>query len=194
MLTKVPLAVIVRPVLRNVPQSMNNHLVSNPVICINKKKDTFKHNISIPDDKSDKIQKLPISVTRTTIPISPAYAVTDYFIQGETLPTHQMWFVDFDIPANGKMKNSTGYVVLTRYQSFDHVFPLNKLLGTEKDITKTRIFKRYMSLMMGENIDLDAEMVRLRALQVTTATRTRDIKNHYKSILQGPIKRKANNN
>lgn len=134
-----------------------------------------------------------IKVTRTGFDLSPAYAVTDYFIQGGTLPTHQVWFADFGIPPDNMIKKAMGYVTLTRYQGYDHLNTLEPLFKTDENgyissdaLRKTPIFDKYLRCIRNSSPDLDAQLALLTTLASQTHDRLKRLYLHLSSALGIP--------
>jgi hypothetical protein len=110
-------------------------------------------------------------ITRTGFRLSPGYAVTDYYVQGVTLPTDEMWFTDFRVPADNRMKKETGYVAATRYRSLDNLFSLTPLFNDGVNIRKTEIFKKYKRVLTAANQDRAADLARLADEAAATKAR-----------------------
>ena len=80
-----------------------------------------------------------ITITRSEIPITPAYAVTDYYIEGATISPTQRYLIHPDPPPDGHWNIASLYVMLTRYKSWDYVSLLKPLWSTDSQIERKQL-------------------------------------------------------
>jgi hypothetical protein len=106
-----------------------------------------------------------IQVRRRNVPLSDAYAVTDFFIQGASFK-NDTWVIDLCPPPNG-IKRACLFVILTRYKSLDHIRLLRPLYtDAEQRRRVIQAFKKATKI----NDDLAAEA----RIQASMARATQD--------------------
>ena len=116
-----------------------------------------------------------IKVTRTGIPILPAYAVTDYYMEGATVSPTQHHLIHPDPPPDGRWSIASLYVMLTRYKKWSNVTLLRSLWTTDQE-RRTLIDNIYRKIHHNANLlEQRAELQRLHALAESTITRYPDL-------------------
>jgi hypothetical protein len=115
-----------------------------------------EHFFLEPITKSFKVRTTALSsrhvnVNRTQLPLTPAYAVTSYKLQGKTV---NKLIVDLTIPTNGKVDFEFAYVALSRVKSINDILILRPF---NKKILQTKL-----------PVDLKVEMTRLENLEQKT--------------------------
>ena len=110
-------------------------------------------------------EETTIHVRRRNVPLTDAYAVTDFFVQGCSFKD-DCWVVDLCPPPTG-IKRACLFVILTRFKSMDHVRLLRPLYTTPGE-RRTVIAAFTRAARVPD--DLAAES----RLQATAAQRTRE--------------------
>ena len=109
---------------------------------------------------------LRLPVMRWGFRVELAYAVTDYFAQGQTLPPHELWLVDMCKPQHGSWRRASIYVMLTRFRGL-HALHLVRPLWASR--AEERRLKKALRTMLTPEADLAAEWQRLLRLSQSTA-------------------------
>ncbi|KXZ42273.1 hypothetical protein GPECTOR_170g188 [Gonium pectorale] len=106
-------------------------------------------------------------VARWGFPLEPAYAVTDYFAEGDTFRGHN-WLAHLCPPPTGGMHRATLYVVPTRFTSLDSFRLLCPLWPPGDTQEQRRVLDKFTDLARPIP-DLQAEWHRLQRLAAHTA-------------------------
>jgi hypothetical protein len=122
-----------------------------------------------------------ISFKRWGLPLSGAYAVTDYFCQGASFKT-ACWFVHLT-PPPGRMARASVLVALTRFPSWSSIKLIAPLYNPAIPGDREQVVKRYMSAARMDPL-LQRELQRLHTLADATTAKYSD---HVEKVLRGNL-------
>jgi adenylate kinase len=157
-----PAAIVVKP--RGAIEHLQIHEAPVPPGCLIFTKQTETFTLA-------GVRAGTIDIKRTGIPISPAYAISDYCAQGQTYGRNKMYFTDFEIPQNGSLKRESGYVTLTRHRQMEQVNALTPLIPQGKQPKDAPCFGTYLDKLRQPNPAKEAELRRLEQLRQSTEQR-----------------------
>ncbi|KXZ42275.1 hypothetical protein GPECTOR_170g190 [Gonium pectorale] len=124
-------------------------------------------------------------VARWGFPLEPAYAVTDYFAEGDTFRGHN-WLAHLCPPPTGGMHRATLYVVPTRFTSLDSFRLLCPLWPPGDTQEQRRVLDKFTDLARPIP-DLQAEWHRLQRLAAHTAEQLPQLMRTYGAPAPPPI-------
>lgn len=160
-LKKPPLTIIVRPQGVDADKQYAENIPQGCVPFVRR-----KGNFTV------KLKERQVQVHRSSIALSPAYAVTDYYAQGMTYNDDTVYFTEF-LPPRGPMKKESTYVTLTRHRNYSQLHALNHLFDHNdiNNICQTHVFKRYFKVLTQPDRDKDAEVQRMQEIYQRTRER-----------------------
>lgn len=109
-----------------------------------------------------------LALHRWGFPVEAAYAVTDYFTQGQSFPLEQQWLADMRQPTKGPWLRASLYVMLTRFRSMDALRLLCPL-WPEGNVAAEAKVKGALRHILVPDPDLAAEWRRFQQLAQVTA-------------------------
>ena len=91
-----------------------------------------------------------LDIRRHGFRVVPSEAATSYFHQGSTINNPNPIVIDLRIPSKGYIEGASGYVSISRSQSWHQIYLLHELLPKNDDTAKLRYIQkpRNHSLMM----------------------------------------------
>lgn len=99
------------------------------------------------------------------LPLSGAYAVTDYYCQGASFK-EDCWFVHLAPPSN-KLSRASVLVALTRFKDWASVKSIAPIYDPRDPKDRERVIKRFMSASVMDPM-LASELGRLQTLAKVT--------------------------
>lgn len=120
-------------------------------------------------------ETVTVKVTRTGIPLLPAYAVTDYYMEGATVSPSQHYLIHPDPPPDSHWSIASLYVMMTRYRTWSSV-TLLRSLWTSPEERHSLIHNIHRKIHGNANLlEQQAELQRLQTLAESTITRHHDL-------------------
>ena len=100
-----------------------------------------------------------VNFRRVGFPLTNAYAVTDYWAEGATMPENQAWLLHLALPTDGHLQRSSFLVTLSRFRSADDVHLLCPMWAS---LEERRHVNERLHRALQMDADLAAELDRLR--------------------------------